>query len=477
MRRFVFRGGVSAGITALPPESRCRSPILSGWTTWHAHRRAGRDRGRFPTVDWCHDRRVLGVRARVIDRNKIPRWANSVIDSIADAPMSPLGRIAARRLGTPAPLGSIPTTSFDDRPVRVLIAPVNYSGQGRAWAQALERFDPTISARNMAIDVPGGFSFAADIVVPVGTYHNDADWQCRQFNSARRATHMLIEAEQPPFGRLYGRSVAAQARALQDAEVDVAYLGHGTDVRLPSRHIADNELSYYADPSIYIPRAEALARRNIDLMRASGRALFVSTPDLLADLPDAVWCPVVVDLDRWGARRTPRRPGAPLRVAHAPSVAANKGTNLVMPALERLIAAGVIELDLIRGVPSAEMPARFARADVVLDQFRTGAYGVAACEAMAAGCVVVGSIPARVRDTVATLTDRKLPVVEATPTTIESVLVDLASDPDLESLSEQGLAVVVAVHDGRLSAGVLIDHWIEPNGTSDRKGAPRASDH
>src|SRR5690349_8170358 len=98
--------------------------------------------------------------------------------------MSPIGRLAARRLGAPAPAGAVAATVFDDRPTRVLIAPVNYSGQGREWARALEAADPSISARNMAVDVPGGFAFDADLVVPVGTYHNGAEWQQRQFEAA-----------------------------------------------------------------------------------------------------------------------------------------------------------------------------------------------------------------------------------------------------------------------------------------------------
>ncbi|HEX5730558.1 hypothetical protein [Microbacterium sp.] len=396
----------------------------------------------------------------MVNRNAIPRWGNALIDAIADAPMSPVGRLAAKRLGAPAPRGSVPSTEFDDRPRRVLIAPVNYSGQGTAWARALEDADQTISARSMAIDVPGGFSVAADLVVPVGTYHNDSDWQRRQFEAASGATHVLIEAEEPPFGRMLGRSVGAQARALGARGVDVAFLAHGTDIRLPSRHTSDNEWSHYSDPSVYAPRAETLAARNIELVQRSGRPVFVSTPDLLTDLPDSTWCPVVVDPDRWAAERDPRDLRRPLRVAHAPSVDAVKGTQLIMPVLERLESAGVIDLELVRGVASAEMPSVFARADVVLDQFRIGSYGAAACEAMAAGSVVVGHLSEAVRAEVRTRVGRDVPIVEATPSTLDSVLRELAEDADIDDRRGAGVGFVRAVHDGTLSARALIDDWI-----------------
>lgn len=408
-----------------------------------------------------------------MNRNRLPAWVNALIDRIADAPMSPVGRVAARRLGTPEPRGTVPATTFDDRPLRVLIAPVNYSGQGRAWAHALESRQPDISARNMAVDVPGGFSFDADLVVPVATYHNDSDWQTRQFDAAVSATHVLIEAEEPPFGRMAGRSVRAQAEALVERGVNVAFIAHGTDVRLPARHLAANPWSHYADPAIYLPRAQVLAERNIRFLRESGAPVFVSTPDLLEDVPWAHWCPLVVDPERWAVARSMRRSG-PLRVAHAPSVSAVKGTALIMPTLERLAAEGLIDLRLIQGVPSAEMPAVFADADVVVDQVRIGSYGVAACEAMAAGCVVVGHVSERVRAHVATGAGMPLPVVEADPLSMERTIRDLAARPDLAEVSAAGVEFVRRVHDGRLSASVLTDAWITSTSPENRED-PRAS--
>jgi hypothetical protein len=378
---------------------------------------------------------------------------NAIIDHIADTPMSPIGRLAARRYGAPVP-GSVPATVFDQRSRRVLIAPVNYSGQGFAWARALEREDDDLSARNLAIDVPGGFDYRADVVVPIPTYHNDGDWQRRQLNAALGATHVLIEAEEPPFGRLLGRSLARQVQALSDGGVNVAFLAHGTDVRLPSRHRANNPWSHYTDPAIYAARDEALATRNITFLEASGRPVFVSTPDLLLDLPDARWCPVVV--------------------AHAPSVSVIKGTHLILPILEALQAEGVIELDLIQGVPSKEMPERFAKADVVIDQLRIGSYGAAACEALASGCIVVGHLSDGVRTRVRDETGLDVPIQEATPDSIAEVLRSLAATADLAPLREDARRFVAAVHDGRRSAEILNTAWIQaprPTTREDRAGA------
>ena len=406
-----------------------------------------------------------------MNRNRLPRWVNAVIDAIADAPMSPIGRVAARRMGKPAPRGRVPATSFAPCARRVLITPVNYSGQATAWARSLGAELPDLSARSAAIDVPGGFSFPADLIVPVATFHNDPDWQHRQFEAAAGATHVLIEAEEPLFGRLLGRSVEAQAEALRQRGVDVAFMAHGTDVRLPSRHVRSNPWSHFADTDIYVPRLEALAARNIALLSRFGAPVFVSTPDLLRDLPDAQWCPVVIEPGRWHTAHRDAM-SRPMRVAHAPSVGAVKGTELMMPVLERLASEGVIALDLVRGVPSAEMPEVFQRADVVIDQLRIGSYGVAACEAMAAGAVVVGHVSDAVRDLVSQHTGRALPIVEANPESIESALRGLAARDDLSGFRAQGLEFVREIHDGRRSAEVLRTHWIE----RDRKVARDASD-
>lgn len=372
--------------------------------------------------------------------------------------MSIIGRLAARRYGsfeTGTPISVVP-----DAPHRLLIAPVNYSGQGRAWAGALSR-EADIEAVNMAIDVPGGFAFDADLVVPTPVYHRDTDWQRRQFEGvASRMTHVLVEAQEPPFGRLLGRDTAAQVEALRGRGVAVAFIAHGTDIRLPSRHVQSTPWSHYRVPGVYVPRLEHVARSNRDMLDRMGLPTFVSTPDLLADVPDALWCPVVVEPERWALLEPREIPSGPLRVVHAPSVAHLKGTELVEPIVRSLAASGTISWRLVSGVRSEDMPSVFHQADVLLDQFRAGSYGVGAVEAMAAGCVVVGHVLPEVRAQVRVTSGLDLPIVEATPVTLEDVLVRLSSSPErLIRLRDEGIAFARHVHDGRMSADILAS-WV-----------------
>src|SRR5690606_33676634 len=124
--------------------------------------------------------------------------------------------------------------------------------------------------------------------------------------------------------------------------------------------------------------------------------VFVSTPDLLLDVPEATLLPVVVDVDTWAAAaqaaNSPKSPAAAPTVMHIPSNASIKGSPHVDRVATELAERGVIRYERLSGVPAAQMPETVAQADIVVDQLLLGSYGVAACEAMAAGRAVVGNV-------------------------------------------------------------------------------------
>ncbi|HWL77210.1 glycosyltransferase [Microbacterium sp.] len=378
---------------------------------------------------------------------------------IADHPMSIPGRIAALRFGRPPRNGPVPVVRADDSPVRVLIAPANYAGQAYAWRSALRATDPSTSARNYALERPP-FAFPADAVIPASVFHNSRRWQREQLEAARGFTHLLVESFIPPFGRLLDRDLGRQIDALGPA-VSVALMCHGSDVRRPSVNREQTALAPFTGDAASM-RAEQLAIRNIDFAARSGLPVFVSTPDLLEAVPGAQWCPVVVDLDRWstGEVRNGSRGGAP-RVVHAPSSRGTKGTAVIEPVAHDLHRRGIIDYRPLSGIPHAEMPAVLAESDIVVDQLSVGSYGVAACEAMAAGRPVVGHVRTAVRDAVRDSAGLDLPIVEADASSLERVLTELASDVDRrDELGRAGRRFVETVHDGRRSAETLRAAWI-----------------
>lgn len=338
-------------------------------------------------------------------------------------------------------------------PTRLYVGPANFAGQGFAWARAAELLDG-VGAINMAFERPQDFMFDADDHVPVGVYALSKSWQRRQRNFVRGFTHVLLEAERPLFGR---GPVEIEVRQLRREGIHVGFVCHGSDIRLPSRHAHGNRWSPFQDPGHELTaQLEAIARRNRDVLaHVGGGMIFVSTPDLLIDVPEATWLPVVIDPSRWWADMPALTHPVP-RVVHVPSNAWLKGSDKIEPVLTEMSRSGLIEYERIQGVPAARMPATYARADIVLDQFRIGTYGVGACEAMAAGRLVLGHVPDQVRDHVRTVSGLELPVVETTIESLEHVLEQALADRGrFAAIAATGPHFVGQLHDGSASAQVL----------------------
>lgn len=184
--------------------------------------------------------------------------------------------------------------------------------------------------------------------------------------------------------------------------------------------------------------------------------VFVSTPGLL-DVPRARWLPVVVDPAQWRSSRLPLTSGTPV-VAYVPSNSPMKGDASIDVQLSALEAEGLIRYHRLERVPSADMPDVYRSADIVLDQFRLGDYGVAACEAMAAGRIVVGHVHDDVRRRVHEVTGRHLPVVEARFDGVGAKIREILHDPvRWRESAADGVSFVDQVHDGRVSAAQLAD--------------------
>lgn len=381
------------------------------------------------------------------------------MESVARNPDGFIGRLASHLLGG----AQVAPTTVPRTPIRLYIAPTNYSGQAHAWARAVEQTNSQVGARNLAVELPGGFRFAADTSVPITTVNASQSWADAEWEAASQFTHVLVEAERSMFGRRFDRDLAAEIAALRANGVSVAYICHGTDIRQPDQHAKRTPWSPYPED----PRTAALrvdAEKNLALLRALPLPTFVSTPDLLDDVPWATWCPVVVDPQVFATASAPFASGTP-QVLHVSSSAVQKGSHFIERALAPLRDDGSIEYNLISGAPSTAMPGIYASADIVLDQFRLGSYGVAACEAMAAGRVVVGHVLPTVRANVRKLTGLDLPIVEATPDTLHDVVLHLLRDSDeSRAIAEAGVTFVRTVHDGSRSAQALIDGWIEKSG-------------
>lgn len=356
----------------------------------------------------------------------------------------------------PAPeLPAVPPTASP----RLLVAPTNFAGQGAAWAAAVERLLP--GSRAVALEVgAGALAFPADVRVPERVAAGSRAFGERLWNWVLDSFgHVLAESGRPIAGTHLAAEPGRELAVLAAAGLRTAVMAHGTDVRLPSHHAEREPWSPFRERRADGALRELRSRQVLRLFERFEGPRFVSTPDLLPLLPDATWCPVVVDTGRWRAEPRDPAPDRPLRVVHAASNAWIKGSDLVAGTLADLQRDGVIEYRPLLRVPAAEVPAAYRWADVVLDQFRLGSYGVGACEAMATGRVVVGHVADDVRERVRDLTGLELPVQEATPDSLREVLLRLRDPEERATPERTGPAFVAAVHDGTRSARVLAD-WL-----------------
>ncbi len=366
-----------------------------------------------------------------------------------------------RAQGVRPPAVPVPDTT---KPYRMLVGPVNYAGQGYRWARAAET-SGLVSARNYVHTGNNPFGYDADHLVTWRTAEHSRAWQNALLDEIRRSyTHVLIEACFPILGGMFRGDVRRQVALIQDAGVKVGIVGHGTDVRLPSNHVRDVPHSHFgvgATDWAPVERIEQNVAENLALIADLDVPTFVSTAGLLADLPDAHLLGVVIDPQRW-ANDTQPLVRDRLRVVHAPTQAHVKGTDLIRPAVRRLADEGLIDYVELEGVSHADMPGVFADADVVLDQFRVGDYGVGACETMASGRIALTALTPAVRAEVERHAGMPIPIPEVTVDTLEDVLRDISARREhYRAVAAQGPEFVRRLHDGSFSRDVLLHEFLE----------------
>lgn len=348
------------------------------------------------------------------------------------------------------------------RPIRLFIGPVNYAGQGYRWARAIEA-SGRVSARNFVHDENNVLRYPADYTVPWRTAEHSRAWQESMMSElAQHYTHVLIEACFPILGGRYKGDMRRQIARFREAGLEVAVVGHGTDLRLPSRHVQTEPWSmFHSDDWVAPELVEKVVAANLRLISDIEAPVFASTAGLLLDVPDAHYLGVIIEPERWRCEEPPLQRDRP-RVVHAPTNQLVKGTDRIAPIARRLHDEGLIEYVEIDKIPNEQMPRVFAEADIVLDQFRIGDYGVGACETMASGRLVLAHVSDQVRAEVDRHAGMPLPIVETTIDSVEEMLRDIVSRQDhYRELAGRGPEFVRRLHDGEFSREVLIQQFLE----------------
>ena len=353
-----------------------------------------------------------------------------------------------RDLSTPAVPG--------DGEIRLLIAPNNYAGQAYQWAQAANTL-PGVSAVNLVRTVPGtGFSHLADFEVKDNVARRSSIWANRQGRAmADQFTHVLLEGARLPYQGDGLGTTEDYVRAWQEQGLKVGLLWHGSDIRLPRMHLELEPHSPFHNYDRAYRHREATASRNTEVANSLGIDEFVSTLDLLKYRPDATWLPRVVDSKRWDAPGT-NWDGRIPTVLHIPSNPTLKGTESIRSVMSRIEREGIATYKEVQNVPARDMPCLVADSDIVIDQLNMGLYGVASIEAMLSRKMAIAHVWDSTRESLVERTGFHLPVVEADPNSLYTVVKRIVQDPDAAlRRGEDGRSFALGVHSLNAAATAL----------------------
>ena len=132
----------------------------------------------------------------------------------------------------------------------------------------------------------------------------------------------------------------------------------------------------------YPPELDVLKRQQIRLLDRLCHKIYALNPDLLHVLPArAEFLPYShIALEEWAPVYT-QLEDRPLRIAHAPTNRAVKGTALILDAVAALKESGYcFEFVLVEGLSHQEAKEAYQTVDVFIDQVFAGWYGGAAVE-------------------------------------------------------------------------------------------------
>lgn len=283
------------------------------------------------------------------------------------------------------------------------------------------------------------------------------------------------------FGRAYGRSRWGDAAALLDVRL-ARRLGRrlfmtlqGCDARQAGVSNRSNAVTMCkpdgcAAYATCVASIDAARRAMIETLLPSMDRVFFLNPELghaLAAAPNAQFLPYA-NFDIWAETAIAPSPARRLRVVHAPSNGAIKGTPLILAALERLRRRFDFELILVENTPHEEAMRLYRTADVAIDQVLAGWYGGFAIELMAMGKPVAAYLREEDRGFVPAAMWDEAPILRLRPDTLEDDLARILSAP--QQLAQIGAAsrrYVERWHDPVKIARALISIYENP-------GAPLA---
>ena len=360
-------------------------------------------------------------------------------------------RLLSRKRSVSKFLGS----PFRFRPA-FFIGPTNSANQATQWSSALKLLGFGGQSLRISADDANEW-FTSDFALTRSEWNVFDNRQKLADVVATSKEIVLFESLRPIFRLLNEKD--GRNPILEDFELmkimgkRVGVVFHGSDIRNTVEHAARNPFSPFHHESPELAKMRSRTEDNAALLpelRKLKIPIFVTTKDLLIDLPDAHWLPVTINFDRFHqvAKESPifPDPNEKLRVLFLPSRSWLKSADVIEPVLIKLRNEGIISYhSYIAGGKSlkhSEISDAIAASDLVIDQF-LGVIGVFPIEALAAGRLVMSYVPPEAGE---------IPIIGVTPNTLEAAIRRVALE---RPLPVGGIEYAKRWHNGNESVRAL----------------------
>ncbi|CAN5544671.1 glycosyltransferase family 4 protein [soil metagenome] len=213
--------------------------------------------------------------------------------------------------------------------------------------------------------------------------------------------------------------------------------------------------AHHVGKDYYDAASDARKRRQVRIWDRYADRIFYLNPDLKWVLPERSEFLAYASVDARQFQTTLIKSACPV-VIHAPSHRLVKGSGFIEDAVIALRKKNLnFEFQLLENLPFETARLSYRRADVVVDQLLAGWYGAFAVEAMAMGKPVIAYIREADLVNIPFEMAAELPIINATPETIEDVLQWAITNPD--RLREIGIA-----------SRKFVEKWHDPTQISKR---------
>ena len=215
-----------------------------------------------------------------------------------------------------------------------------------------------------------------------------------------------------------------------------------------------NQLNIYTDEAIRVN-----TKKRLPVISKFSDKIFVSTPNMLDLLPEAILIPQIISKNSAGIFNRPFKKSEVIKIVHAPTDKNIKGTKHIVEIVNELSHDGFnISLEILENKKPKEVIEAFKNCHFGIDQLFSGWYGKVSIELMQLGKPVFCFIHNKYFDAF----DSKIPIINVNKKNLKKRLkYYLLNIKELQVIGEKGVEFVNKFHSQKSIVDKLITYYKE----------------